>query len=151
MDGVWVVLLQWSHAVDRLTYHVEHPALHLLARRHTDRSARGRHFQTALQSVGIVHSDSTHGILADVLLHLYDEVAAVGTFYDKGIMDFRQHFLCILSFCVEIHIDNRTNNLRDVSNNLRHNIFAFKVIFPRLEDCIVTANLAKLFETANFY
>ena len=53
-----------------------------------------------------------------MLLHLDDEVTAVRTFYNKGVVDSWQHFLSVQTLSIEIHIDNRTNNLGNVSSNL---------------------------------
>ena len=40
-----------------------------------------------LQSVGTVHSHASHGVLADVLLHLEDERRATGTFHPQRGVD----------------------------------------------------------------
>ena len=81
MNRIRVFLSQALHAVDRLTYDVQHASLDLLARGHTDRSTRRYHLKLALQAVGIIHCNGAHGILTDVLLNLNYEFTTVRTFY----------------------------------------------------------------------
>ena len=71
-----------------------------------------------MQSVSIVHSHAAHRILADMLLHLDNQVTPVTTVNLQGIVDFWQHFLSFLAFCIEENVDDRTNDLRNVSSNL---------------------------------
>ena len=71
-----------------------------------------------MQSVGIVHSHTAHRILADVLLHLDNQVAPVTTVNLQSIMNLWQHFFRILTLGIEIHVDHRADNLGNVSSNL---------------------------------
>ena len=64
--------------VDRLAQHVEDPAERLLADRHADRRARVDDVEAAGQSVGRVHRDRAHLVVAEVLLHLRHQRGAVG-------------------------------------------------------------------------
>ena len=121
MDGIGTLHVELFHTVDGLADHVQHAALDLVARRHHDGRTHGDGFKTALQSVGIVHSHAANGVFTDVLLHLYNQVAAVGTGDSQSIMDFWQHFLRLQSLSIEINVDHGTDNLGNASFNLCHN------------------------------
>ena len=62
-----------------------------------------------------------------MLLHLDNKFAPVGTLNFQGIVDFRQHLLSVLSLSVEEHVDDRTDNLRNVSTNLCHKLSFYKI------------------------
>ena len=71
-----------------------------------------------MQTIGIVHSDTAHRILADVLLHLDNQVTPVTTVNLQSIVNLWQHFFSILTFCIEENVDHRANDLGNVSSNL---------------------------------
>ena len=118
MDRISALHVELFHTVDRLTDYVQHTTFNLIAGRHHDRTAHRDRLQSTVQSVGIVHSHATHRILADVLLHFDNQVAPVTTVNLQCIMNFWQHFLSILTFRIEINVDNRADNLGNVSSNL---------------------------------
>ena len=118
VDGVRSLHIERFHTIDRLTNDIHHTALDLIASRHGDRTSRTHCLQSTLQSVRVVHGNATHSVLANVLLHLDDEVAAIGTLYAQCLIDFRQYLLRILALSVEINVDHRADNLRDMSNSL---------------------------------
>ena len=80
VDRISARHVEGLHSIDRLAGDVHHSAFDLFTERHGDRAACGYHFKVALQSVGIVHSHASHGVLTNVLLHLNDEVAPVRAF-----------------------------------------------------------------------
>ena len=61
-------------AVDRLAEHVEEPAERRLADRHGDRRAGVDDVDAARDAVGGVHGDRADAVVAEVLLHLRDQV-----------------------------------------------------------------------------
>ncbi|CCZ70104.1 unknown [Bacteroides sp. CAG:702] len=75
-------------------------------------------FHSTLQSVRTVHGNATYGILTDMLLHFDYQRTPIVTNDSQRIVDFRQGFFHILSFFqFEVHIDHRTDDLRNVSND----------------------------------
>ena len=111
VNGIGVLHVKRVHTIDGLTDNVEHTTLNLIARRHQNRRSHRNSLKTTMQAVGIIHSHATHGVLADVLLHFDDQHAPVTTVNLQGIMNLRQYFLSILAGGIEIHVDNRTNDL----------------------------------------
>ena len=109
--GIGPFHVELLHAVDGLSDDVEHTPLDLVSGRHEDGVSGRDGLQSALQSVGIVHSDAPDGVLADVLLHLDDEFFSVRSNHFESIVDFRQHFLSILSLRIIEYVDNRADNL----------------------------------------
>ena len=61
--------------VDRVAEHVPEPAERLLADRDGDRRAGVDHVDAAREAVGRVHRDRADAVVAEVLLHLRDQVA----------------------------------------------------------------------------
>ena len=118
VDRSLVRTVQRPHAVDPLARDVEQAALDLVADGHRDRTPAGRHLHVTLQSVGRVHCDGPHGVLADVLLHLDDEFRAVAPADRHRFVDARQETL--LTQVGEVHVDHRSDDLRNVSFNLCH-------------------------------
>ena len=115
MDGVSTFHVQFRHAVDGLADNVQHAAFNLFAGRHGDRTAQRRCFKVALQTVGVIHCHAAHSVFTDMLLNLHYQFAAVGPNDTQGIVNFRQHFLLLLALGVEVDVNYRTNNLRNVS------------------------------------
>ena len=81
--------------VDRLAEHVEKPSEGLLADRDADRSARVDHVDAARDPVRRVHRDRAHPVVAQVLLHLRDQVdrrplGALGELDPQRRVDLRQ-------------------------------------------------------------
>ena len=60
--------------VDRLAEQVEDPAQGHVADRDRDRAAGVDHLVAALEAVGGVHRDRAHAVVAEVLLHLADQL-----------------------------------------------------------------------------
>ena len=67
--------LPGSPAVDRIADHVPDPAERLVADRHGDRLAGVDDVDAARETVGRVHRDGADAIVAEVLLHLRDQLA----------------------------------------------------------------------------
>ena len=79
--------IELAEAVDGLARDVHHAASDHLARGHGDRGPFGDGLQAAAKAVGGVHGHAADGVLADVLLHLNDEVAPVGALHLEGFVD----------------------------------------------------------------
>ena len=60
--------------VDRVAEDVPEPAERHVADGHRDRRARVDHVDAAREAVGRVHRDGAHAVVAEVLLHLGDEL-----------------------------------------------------------------------------
>ena len=67
-----MVSVEIREVVDRLPYHVEKAALHLIACRHRDRTTEILHLHTTAQAVGALHGDTPYSVFADVLLNFKD-------------------------------------------------------------------------------
>ena len=79
---------------------------------------RRNDFHSALQSVRAVHGHATYRVFTDVLLYFNHQRTTVATGDRHGIVDFRQGVFHVLSFFeLEVHIDHRTDYLRNVSND----------------------------------
>jgi hypothetical protein len=74
MDGPALLDLDVAALVDRLAEQVEDAAEGGLADRDRDRAARVDHLVATAQAVGGVHGDGAHAVVAEVLLHLADQV-----------------------------------------------------------------------------
>ena len=102
-----------AQAVDGLAGDVHHAAAYDLASGHGDGGAGGDDLHAAAEAVGGVHRHAAHGVLADVLLHFYDEIAAVNALYLEGFVDGRQG---IDQFVVgEVNIHHRADDLGNMS------------------------------------
>ena len=122
MDWISSLHVELFHAINRLSDNVHHTALDLLTCGHGDRTA-GLHN---------LHSHTTHGVLADVLLDLNDEFLAIGAGDLKSIMNLWQNLLSVLACGVKIDINYRTDNLGDSPINLCH-IIMFRINFFRMQ------------------
>ena len=118
MYGERTLLIQRLEGIDRLSGNVHHTALDLLAYRHCDRTARYAYIHAATQAVGGVHGDAAHGILADVLLHLDDELAPVGARHVKRFVNGRKGR--IGTGVTITDIDDRADDLADISCEYCH-------------------------------
>ena len=114
VDRISALHVEFAHTVDRLTDNVHHTALDLFTCRHKDGVACRHHFQATLQTVGVVHCHATNCVLTDMLLNLNDEFLSVRTLELQRFVYFRQHLFSVLSGCIEVNVDNRSDNLRDV-------------------------------------
>ena len=118
MDRVSTLHFKLLHAVDRLTDYIQHSAFDLLACRHNNRTACWDSLQATLQTVGVIHSYATYGVLTDMLLDLNNKVTAVWTLYLQSLINLRKHLFRIFALGLEINIDNRADDLGDASVNL---------------------------------
>ena len=132
MDWISALHVELFHAINRLSDNVHHTALDLLTCGHGDRTAGLHNLQSALQAIGVIHSHTTHGVLADVLLDLNDEFLAIGAGDLKSIMNLWQNLLSVLACGVKIDINYRTDNLGDSPINLCH-IIMFRINFFRMQ------------------
>jgi hypothetical protein len=101
-----------------------------LADGHADADAGVAHFLTAHQAFGRIHGDAAHGLLAEVLRDLDDEV--FGLIVDRRVGDAqrivdRRH---IAAF--EFHVDDRSDDLTDLSR--AHDTSAKIATRPRRRD-----------------
>ena len=112
--------IQRLHSVNRLTDDIHHASFDLFASRHQYRMPCRQYFQSSLKTVSIIHGDTPHSIFSDVLLHFNDEFTSIRTLHHKCIINFRQHFLRINPVCVKGHVNDRTDNLGNMSFNLFH-------------------------------
>ena len=76
------------------------------------------YFKSTLKSVCIVHGHASHGVLTDVLLYLDNKLTAIRSGYLESIMNFGQYLFRILPLGIEENVDNRTDDLGNVSINL---------------------------------
>ena len=113
-----VCAVKRPHAVDPLARNIKQATLDLVADGHRDRTPAGRHLHVTLQSVGRIHRDGPHGILADVLLHLDNEFRAVVPLDRHRFVNARQKTL--FAQIGEVYVDHRSDDLRNVSFNLCH-------------------------------
>ena len=74
MDGP-ALALRGLLAVDRVADHVPDAAERHVADRHRDRPLRVDDLDPAGEPVGRVHRDRAHAVVAEVLLHLRDQLA----------------------------------------------------------------------------
>ena len=116
VNGATVTALEGLEVIDRLPYHVEQTAFHLFAGRYRYRLAQVFHLDATLQSVGTVHGNTSHGILADVLLDLKDDLGAVLTGHRQCGVDVGD-----LAFVIESNVDHRSDYLRYFSITICHN------------------------------
>ena len=128
VDRRLVRAVQRPHAVDPLAHDIEQAALDLVAHGHRDRPAERRHLHMPLQSVRRVHRNGPHGVLADMLLHLDDELPPVPTADRHRLVNARQQALP--SQIGEMHVHDRSDDLRNVSFNLCH-IYPTTLFFIR--------------------
>ena len=77
--------------VHGLAEHVPDAAERDVADRNRDRAAGVDHVGAARDAVGRVHRDGAHAVVAEVLLHLRDQVAAVGARDAQRRVDLGEH------------------------------------------------------------
>ena len=113
VNRITALHIERFHTVDRLANDIHHSSLDLFTGRHCNRIASRNHFQTTLQAIGIIHSHTTYRVLTDMLLHFHDQITAIGSFYFQCLVNLRQYLLRILTLRVKVHVDDRSDNLRD--------------------------------------
>ena len=72
-------------AVDRIADHVPDAPERDVADRHRDRRAGVDDLRPARETVGRVHRDGAHAIVAEMLLHLRDQLAVVGLDAERAV------------------------------------------------------------------
>ena len=122
MDGKRPRPVEFAQTVDAVTGDIHHPASYLRADRHPYGRARGHRLKSALQAVGGVHRYAAHGIFPYMLLYLDIEITAVGPPDSEGIVDAGKRLLPGGGTEVEMYVNDRADNLRNVSCNSRHRI-----------------------------
>ena len=115
VDGVGLAGVHGADAIDGLAHHVEQAAFHGLAHRHADRGAGTRHLGVALQAVGAVHGDGTHGVLTDQLLRFQHEHRPIGALHVQGVIDVGQ---VLIAFETNVH--HGSDDLDDFTGVLGH-------------------------------
>ena len=88
-------------------HHVEQASANGLADGNSNGLAGGNDGLAALQAVGRVHRNGTHATLAQVLLHLQDEIIAVLAVDAQGIQNVGH------AVGRELGVDNRADDLND--------------------------------------
>ena len=78
VDGHALLFADGAELVDRLADHVDHAAQRLLAHGHADGAAEVDGLHAADHAVGGFHGHGAHAALAQVLLHLEDDVDGRG-------------------------------------------------------------------------
>ena len=78
------------HTVNRTAGNIHYPASDLRTYRHCYRTACTFCCHSTLKSVCTVHSNCTHSIFSDVLLHFDNQFLTVGTADKKGFMNRRE-------------------------------------------------------------
>ena len=114
MNRESTLAVKFLHAVDGISCHIHHTSADLRSDRHSDRPARTDCLHTPPESVSRIHGHCTHSILADMLLHLHKESAAIiaadgQSFinsWELGLSRFRQ---------IEMYIDYRAYYLGNMS------------------------------------
>ena len=109
VDGQRVGPVEGFHAVDFGADDVEQTPLDLVTRRDRDRVAQGDGLHVAAQSVGGVHGNGAHGVLADMLLDLDDERTAVIAVDLHGVVDGREPEIGGIG--LERHVHHRSDDL----------------------------------------
>ena len=88
-----------ADAVDAFADDVHQAAVDVL-RGHGDHAAGGDHFHSAVQTVGGVHGDATHGVLTNVLFAFQNQLLAVFLAHFKCVVNVGQ---CDVLFEVDVH------------------------------------------------
>ena len=109
VDGAPLLGLDRAGFVDRLADDVHDAAERLVADRHRDRLAGVGDFLAADQTVGRVHGDGAHGVLAEMLGDLEDQAVAVVVGLER-VQDRRQ-------VAVELHVDDGAGHLGDAAGD----------------------------------
>ena len=117
MDGTAGTFLQGLQVVDALADDIQQAALDLVTSGNRDGTALGQDACTAFQSVGTVHGDAAHGVLADVLLDLQDKLTAIGTLYRQGGVDGGT----LSALTLKRDVDDRSDNLGYFTIIFSHN------------------------------
>ena len=87
VDAVAFLVLGVGHTVDGLADDVEQTSVDVLTYGHGDGAVERDDFGAALQTVGAVHGNGAHGVLANVLLAFQYHFRAVGAYDLQCIID----------------------------------------------------------------
>ena len=79
MNRIFRIPRERFQTVNRVSDNIEHSTLYLVSHRHTYRRACSHSLQPALKTISIIHGDSSHSILTDMLLHFGYQFAAIAT------------------------------------------------------------------------
>ena len=120
MDWQSIVFVQIAQAVYRLADDIHHAAPYLRPDRHGNRSFRVDDFHSTLKAVGRIHRDASHSVLPNVLLHLYYQISLAVSVDRQRIIDAWEHRLFLIRLQIEMNIDHRADDLRDITNVFRH-------------------------------
>ncbi len=108
MDGAGAFGGDRAGLVHRLADHVDDAAEHRLADRHDDRLAGVADLLAAHETLGRVHGDGAHGVLAQVLGN-FEHQAAVAVLGFERVQDRRQ-------MVFELHVDDGADDLSNLSD-----------------------------------
>ena len=107
MDRTHVLALEIPEHVNRIADDIEKTPFDLIASGHGYRMAEVAHLDTATDTVGALHGDTTHYVLANVLLHFEDQLLAIVTLHLESRIDRGN----ILFPSFKRDVDHRTNHL----------------------------------------
>jgi len=105
MNGAAVSMLDRATFIDRLANHVQDAAQRAGTDRYRDRLGQVGHFAAPHQTLGRVHRDGAHGVLAKVLCHLKDQAVALVVGFQR-VQNRRQ-------VVVELDVHNGPDDLSD--------------------------------------
>jgi len=111
VDGAVLIHVGLRKAVDGFAHDVKKTPADFLTDGHRDRLARGDNLLLALQAVGRVHGDGANTPLAEVLLHLQNEIGSLVAFYAKGVQNVGDAVFWKFS------VDDRADDLDDRALN----------------------------------
>ena len=138
VDGQGALAVQFGHAVDSIPRHVHHAAADLCPHGHGDGTEGVFHLQTAAETIRGIHGNAAYGIFADVLLHLQDEGFPIRPLHGQSVVYSGEFCLGATGRYVEMHIHNRSYDLRDVPDSMGHrfsiinNPYKYTEFLPRI-------------------
>ena len=108
MDGANRIRLDGACFVHRLANDVHDAAKRAVTDRHADRRARIRHLLPANETLGRVHCDGAHSVLAEMLRHFENKARAIVRRLER-IQDCRK-------IAVELHVHNGAHDLANFTD-----------------------------------
>ena len=126
MDRKFSLPVQFSESVNRISDDIENSSANLRSCRYFNRMECTDSLHSSCQTIRRVHRHCSDGILANMLLNFHDQFFAILSFDGQCIMDFRKVVLFFRLRQVEMHIYDRSDNLRYMSYNVWHITLFYK-------------------------
>ena len=120
MNRQLLLTVQISQTVYRLAHDIENSSSNLASYRHLDRLGSVDNFHSSLQSVRGIHSDCPDCVFTYMLLHFHYQFLAIFFLDGQCVVNVRKFIFFLLRAHLEMHVHNRTNNLRNMSYNVWH-------------------------------